>query len=582
MAVLDNAPIVGKTLLDSLIIRLYSNPRTIFREYVQNACDSIYEAVRCHVLSAIEEGQVVININAAKRQIEIQDNGMGIPRETALSTLMDIFHSNKDGIASAGQYGIGRLAGGGYCKELIFRTTALGETEETQLTLDIQLLKDILNDPSDDRSAEQVMQHICTASTNHVSTTDHYMIVCLKDITTSADILLDEEDITEYIRDIAPIDYQVPFKQLINMSIPTEYKDRYDAVRHIHVAVNNNSNLQKRYGLKIKGNGDEIQKLRFFSFSTPEYGSLAWGWYAVTPFSVQIPADDKSRGIRLRKLNISLDTDILNGYFKEDRGNAYFYGEIFIDNDNIKPNSGRQGLSSGDETEALIKEMKTYFKELTKVYSKANTIKNKLQAIQKRYDDYNEKKEILSQSEAEISLSYLNNDITTFKNTIDNTNYSENVKDVCEIYLAKYNENLKDHIAALFAPETTIPMPTTPAIQSSADSSKSKISSFTQENSSATATTDTNTSVSTHTDIYQPTRPTTSTTPQVTTSIPSTNTTVKRDAFQRLQEAGFSQHDIALSRRIFGYMNILCPPANKKLLEQLKEKTIDSLITDQK
>lgn len=578
MAVLDNAPIVGKTLLDSLIIRLYSNPRTIFREYVQNACDSIYEAVRCHVISSIEEGQVVININAAKKQIEIQDNGMGIPKETALPTLMDIFHSNKDGIDSAGQYGIGRLAGGGYCKELIFRTTALGETEETQLTLDIQLLRNILNDPSDDRSAEQVMQHICTASTNQVNATDHYMIVCLKDITTSADILLDEEGITEYIRDIAPIDYQVPFKQLINSSIPTEYTERYNAVRHIHVAVNNNNNLQKRYGLRIEGNGDEIQKLRFFSFSTPEYGSLAWGWYAVTPFSVQIPVTDKSRGIRLRKLNISLDTDILNGYFKEDRGNAYFYGEIFIDNDNIKPNSGRQGLSSGDETEALVKEMKTYFHELTKVYSKANTIKKKLQAVEKRYDEYNKIKDSLSQSETEIWHSYLNNDVTAFKESIENANYSENVKDVCAIYLAEYNENLKDHIAALFTSGTTISTSTIPTIQTSVDSPKLEVSSPTQENTSATVATSTITPVSPH-DIYQPTRPAIPTTPQVTTSIPSKNTTIKRDAFQRLQDAGFSQNDIALSRRIFGFMNILCPSANKALLEQLKEKTIDLLIT---
>ncbi len=580
MAVLDNAPIVGKTLLDSLIIRLYSNPRTIFREYVQNACDSIYEAVRCHVLSSIEEGQVVININAAKKQIEIQDNGMGIPKATALSTLMDIFHSTKDGIDSAGQYGIGRLAGGGYCKELIFRTTAVGETEETQLTLDIQLLRNILNDPSDDRSAEQVMQHICTATTNHVSASDHYMIVCLKNITTSADILLDEEDIKEYIRDIAPIDYQVPFKQLIHTSIHAEYQDRFNAVRHIHVAVNNNNNLLKRYGLNIEGNGDEIHKLRFFSFSTPEYGSLAWGWYAVTPFSVQISNTDKSRGIRLRKLNISLDTDILNGYFNEDRGNAYFYGEIFIDNDNIKPNSGRQGLSSGDETEALIKEMKTFFKELTKVYSKANSIKNKLQAIKKRYDEYNEKKATLSQSEVEIWHSYLNQDVTIFKKIIDNANYSEYVKDVCAIYLAKYNENLKDHITALFAPKTTFPTPTIPTIQT--PSPTSKIPSSTQEDNFTPTTIKTNTPASTHTEPHQPPQPAIQTMPQGTGPIPSPNPTVKRDAFQRLQDAGFSQNDIALSRRIFGYMNILCPPANKALLEQLKEKTIDLLITNQK
>lgn len=579
MAVPTYTPIVGKTQLDSLILRLYSDPRSIFREYIQNACDSIYDAVKHNILSSIDEGQVVISINATNQTIEIQDNGTGIPKDYALSTLMDIFHSSKDGVETAGQYGIGRLAGGGYCKKLIFRTTALGEEEETQLTLDIQLLKKILNDSSDDRSAEQVMQHICTATTNQVSAAEHYMIVCLKDITNSGDILLDEDGITDYIQDIAPIDYQVPFKQLINASIPEEYKERYNALRHIHVAVNNNNNLLKRYGLKIEGNGDEIHKLRFFSFSSSDHVSLAWGWYAVTPFSIRIPATDKNMGIRLRKLNISLDTDILNGYFKEERGNSYFYGEIFIDNDNIKPNSGRQGLSSGDETEALIKEIKTYFKELTKVYSKANAIKNKLQNIEKRYSDYR-KKTSLSSSEEEIWHNYLNQDVVAFKDIIDNANYSENVKDVCDIYLAQYNEKLKENIANLFAPKNPTSTQGILTIQVPADSPTQKNSSPIQKDKSTHTATNTNTQTNSSTDTHQSTKQSTPTTKQGTTSTPSTKTSGIHDNFQRLQDAGYSPNDIALTRRIFGYMDILCPPANKTLLEQLREKTIDLLITN--
>lgn len=573
MAVTDYSPIVGKAQLESLIIRLYSDPRTIFREYVQNACDSIYDAVKYGILSSVEEGHVVIDINPAKKCIQVQDNGTGIPQKSALSTLMDIFHSGKDGIDYAGQYGIGRLAGGGYCKELIFRTTAPGETVETMLTMDIQLLKKILADPDDDRSAEQVMQHICTASYPSANADDHYMIVCLRDLTNSTEVLLDEEGITEYIRDIAPIDYQVPFKQLIGVSIPAEYQDRFVAIRHIHVSVNNNTNLKKRYGLKIEGNGDEIKKLRFFSFTSQQFGSLAWGWYAVTPFSVQIPSSDKNVGIRLRKLNISLDTDILNGYFKEERGNSYFYGEIFIDNDNIKPNSGRQGLSSGDETEALAKEMKEYFKELVKVYSKANTIKNKLKAVRTRYTEYMGKKFSLSQQESDIWLNYLTGDVRAFKEVVENPRYSDEVKDVCEIYLSEYNEELVDNIQALYAPKATQPqIPVTP-INPPAPTPVPPV-----KPAPPTPPVNPTPKPPVNTPVVTPTPPVT---PQPPVNVPEQPSSVKKDAFQRLQEAGFSQNDVALSRKIFGYMNILCPPANKALLEQLKEKTIDLLITNQ-
>lgn len=572
MAVTEYSPIVGKAQLESLIIRLYSDPRTIFREYVQNACDSIYDAVKYGILSSIEEGHVVIDINPAQKYIQVRDNGTGIPQKTALSTLMDIFHSGKDGIDYAGQYGIGRLAGGGYCKELIFRTTAQGEDVETMLTMDIQLLKRILDDPNDDRSAEQVMQHICTATNHSANVDDHYMVVCLKDVTNSTEILLDEEGITDYIRDIAPIDYQVPFKQLINKSLPKDYQERYNAIRHIHVSVNNNNDLKKRYGLRIDGNGDNIKKLRFFTFKNAQYGALAWGWYAVTPFTVQIPSSDKNVGIRLRKLNISLDIDILNGYFREERGNSYFYGEIFIDNDNIKPNSGRQGLSSGDETEALIKELKEYFKELAKVYTKANTMKNKLKAVRTRYNEYIEKKNALGQHESNVWLDYLSSDVRAFKEVVENPRYSDEVKDVCEIYLAIYNNELLGNIQSLFAPKSA-PNPTTQIMTPI-----------------ATPTPPTKPVAPTIPSIPTPEPPVTPIdapkppqSPQIPINVPKppNSGSVKKDALQRLIDAGFSQNDVNLTRKIFGFMNILCPPANKALLEQLKEKTIDLLINNQ-
>ena len=568
MAVTEYSPIVGKAQLESLIIRLYSDPRTIFREYVQNACDSIYDAVKHGVLSSIEEGHVVIDINPTKKCIQVQDNGTGIPKESALSTLMDIFHSGKDGIDYAGQYGIGRLAGGGYCKELIFRTTAQGEDVETMLTMDIQLLKRILDDPDDDRSAEQVMQHICTATNHSANVDDHYMVVCLKDVTNSTEILLDEEGITDYIRDIAPIDYQVPFKQLINKSLPKDYQERYNAIRHIHVSVNNNNDLKKRYGLRIDGNDDKIKKLRFFSFTNAQYGALAWGWYAVTPFTVQIPSSDKNVGIRLRKLNISLDIDILNGYFREERGNSYFYGEIFIDNDNIKPNSGRQGLSSGDETEALIKELKEYFKELAKVYTKANTMKNKLKAVRTRYNEYIEKKNTLGQHESNVWLDYLSSDVRAFKEVVENPRYSDEVKDVGEIYLEEYNKELVDKIQGLYAPKSTpqitaqIVTPTLPAKPVAPTTP-----SIPTPKPPITAIDAPKPPKSPHTPISVPVQP--------------ISDSVKKDALQRLIDAGFSQNDVNLTRKIFGFMNILCPPANKALLEQLKEKTIDLLINNQ-
>ena len=77
-------------------------------------------------LGAITDGRISITIDSAKRFIEIRDNGIGIPVERVESVLLDIADSNKDGESSAGQFGIGRLVGGYFCKKLSFRTTYKG------------------------------------------------------------------------------------------------------------------------------------------------------------------------------------------------------------------------------------------------------------------------------------------------------------------------------------------------------------------------------------------------------------------------------------------------------------------------
>ena len=55
-------PIIGKNLLRSLMLQLYSNPRCIYREYIQNGLDAINEAVKLGILKQNKDGLVSINI----------------------------------------------------------------------------------------------------------------------------------------------------------------------------------------------------------------------------------------------------------------------------------------------------------------------------------------------------------------------------------------------------------------------------------------------------------------------------------------------------------------------------------------
>ena len=92
---IDN-PVIGIDLLKMLMLQLYSNPRCIYREYIQNALDSINEAVHAGILAEEKDGRVSISIT--KNDIYIEDNGTGIRSDRAVKILTDIANSVKNGM----------------------------------------------------------------------------------------------------------------------------------------------------------------------------------------------------------------------------------------------------------------------------------------------------------------------------------------------------------------------------------------------------------------------------------------------------------------------------------------------------
>ena len=117
----ETIDLVGKDMLEQLMFSLYPDAETIYREYVQNACDSINEAAELGIIEK-RDGHVSISIDKFRHTITIEDNGTGIKADEAEMTLKSIAHSQKKKGSAAGFYGIGRLVGGGYCEQLSFCT----------------------------------------------------------------------------------------------------------------------------------------------------------------------------------------------------------------------------------------------------------------------------------------------------------------------------------------------------------------------------------------------------------------------------------------------------------------------------
>lgn len=372
----------GKQLLNILMFSMYPEPKIIYREYIQNALDSIYAAKKKGILERIKDGNVTVSINQKERDVKIEDNGQGIAAADVATRLLNIADSPKDGISAAGQFGIGRLVGAGYCRRLVFETSAKGEAVKTRLDLDVDFIEKVLQDKNDDSSANELMDAATTITRLEESLDAHYFIVHLEDIKPDYDQLLDERLIIDYLREVAPVDFATAFKSRFFNKIENAFQAYSTSLAYVNISVNNYSDIRKRYGLKVEGTDDSIEDLECFLINDTKYGNLAWGWFAITKFSKAIPVSDENRGLRLRKHNIQIgDQSLLNKYFSEARGNNYFYGEVHIIHDQIKPDSSRSGLAPTPESLRLLDLIKVKFVELKKLYNIANEAKNAVKNI---------------------------------------------------------------------------------------------------------------------------------------------------------------------------------------------------------
>lgn len=388
---------VRKKILSMLMFQLYSDERTIYREYVQNALDSINKAIDTRVLDQAKDGVVNIDIDVKHKVIKIKDNGAGIESANAVRTLLDISPSNKDGVSQAGMYGIGRLVGGGYCHELIFRTSARGEAIGTQITFDVDKIWQMVEKDEEDYLATYVINECTIRESIPAEESDHYFEVELNGVKDdAAPSLLDAETIINYLREVAPVEYKSEFKNTLmykSIADNPEFKELHEGLEKVQVLVGE-TRIQKQYGLSIRGTKDKINNLEYFKIEDRKYGLLGWGWYALTKYTIQIPKDDKLAGIRLRAHNIQIgDANLLSGtnYWKEDRSNSYFYGEFFVTHPHIRPNGARDGLVPTPESRSLENGLRTYFENLKTLYTKANEAKKSIDKIYdgiKRIDDH--------------------------------------------------------------------------------------------------------------------------------------------------------------------------------------------------
>lgn len=345
---------VGKYTLESLTTGMYSDPKIVYREYIQNSVDSLEHAVSLGMLE--QQGmRIDIIVNADESYISIKDNGTGISAAEAAQTLMNVGSSKKRNANNRGFRGIGRLGGMSYCNTLVFTTSAENEKVKTVVSFDCKKLRHLLVPGEyEDMSLSAVLEEITTIETFPEKEEKHYLCVEMVDVNGFSD-LLDIDAARSYISQVAPLPYQS--RHFIYTSQLKSYlSDNGYIVEEFPIFVGENeSDLEPVYkpnksrfrSDRGKRTVDEISIMKYFDVTVDgELYALGWygncGWYGFL-------SEKEISGFRVRKGNILIgDSHTMNAIFKEARFNGWTQGEIFIVTDKLIPNARRDDFEQND------------------------------------------------------------------------------------------------------------------------------------------------------------------------------------------------------------------------------------------
>ncbi len=390
--------VFGVNILENLTTGMYQDSRVIYREYIQNACDQIDKAEREGLLLQ-GEGRIHIWLDSDKRIISIEDNATGIPAADFQKTLGNIADSDKKIGEDKGFRGIGRLCGLAYCRELVFTSTAKGETIISTMCCNAQKMREMIvaNGRGEKYTASDVLRSINEFTTeDKADPNEHWFKVELVGINDANTDLLDFAQIKEYLSFVAPVPYINTFifrKEIHKHADEIKYNiDEYDITLNGETVV---KKYKTKYKTHAKGD-DEIFSIEFKDIRDVDGNLLAWIWWGVSVFKAAIHKDCQMRGLRLRKENIQIgDDNALQKLFKEDRGHHYFIGEVFAVAKNLIPNSQRDYFNENETRNQFERELKQYFNdELKSTYysgSAINSAFNKIDFLAKKEAEFKEK-----------------------------------------------------------------------------------------------------------------------------------------------------------------------------------------------
>jgi len=334
---------VGKDVLELLSTAMYVEPLVIYREYIQNAADSIDEARRSGLLGRAD-GVVEVAVDPQGRSVRVRDNGAAPGRKHFVERMTALGGSAKRGTAARGFRGVGRLAGLGHAQELVFRSRAEGEAQVCEVRWDCRALKAALANPDFQGGVSELVALVATVRDRPATAEEparFFEVELLKVPRGRSDKLLGSEDVADYLAQVAPVPFHTDFSF---GPMITERLREYPGFSEVAVSVNGAPvNKPHRDTVDIRGRPSRFEAPVFVEVPSQDGTCIAaLAWFLHHGYEGALSASTLVKGIRLRVGNLQVgDGSALESLYTETRFNSWSVGEVHVFDQRLAPNGRR-------------------------------------------------------------------------------------------------------------------------------------------------------------------------------------------------------------------------------------------------
>jgi hypothetical protein len=364
--------------------------------------------------------------------------------------------SRKRGMKARGFRGVGRLAGLGYCQELVFRSRADGEREVSELRWDCRKLKAILRDSQfSDQLGDLIAQIVRVRRGVDTTLPERFFEVELVGlIRHGSDLLMNAAVVGRYLSEVAP----VPFSPEFN------FREQIEAILANHVPLGNVGIFINGASFPVfrphrdtfsarKGVSDRFMDLMPIRLTNTDGQLAAVGWVLHHGYSGAISSEASVAGLRLRCGNIQIgESDLLDELFQEPRFNSWAVGEIHVIDERILPNGRRDHFEQSVHFNDLLNQLSPTANELSRQCRTSSIQRNAIREYERQREAINEMLAIMEQGAVSTEkMLVLQNDVQIGIETLQKLCESR-IKDVVlSTSLANKTKRVRQRAERIFA-----------------------------------------------------------------------------------------------------------------------------------